>query len=132
MLMDRVYDVMAHSDLLITCSGTATLEAMILGAPMIIVYRGSRIMKFEYMFRKGILEEFIGMPNIVAGREICPELLGDEASPEAIAGLAKDFLVRPEELQRMRSELQKSRKTLGEPGGTSRAARTVLEVGGLL
>lgn len=129
---DATYDVMAHSDLIITCSGTATLEAAIIGTPMIIVYRGSRIMKAEYLFRKGILEDFIGMPNIIAGREICPELLGNQASPEAIAKLAADFLETPEELEKMKVELRSARKILGEPGGTSRAAEMVLAVAGLL
>lgn len=130
-VQDRTYDVMAHSEMIVTCSGTATLEAMILGTPMIIVYRGSRAMKFEYLFRKGILEEFIGMPNIIARREICPELLGDQASPEAIAKLAIECLEKPEEAQRLRQELHAARQTLGEPGGTGRAATAVLELAGL-
>lgn len=48
----RTYDCMAHSDFLIAKSGTATLEAAILGTPMIIIYRGSAIMRFEFLFRK--------------------------------------------------------------------------------
>jgi lipid-A-disaccharide synthase len=94
---------------------------------MIIVYRGSKLMKVEYLFRKSILEEFIGMPNIVAGRMICPELLGDEASPEKITELAVSFLEKPEELDRRRMELQAARAILGEPGGTLRAAEVVLK-----
>lgn len=128
----NAYNVMAHSDLLITCSGTATLEAMILGTPMIIVYRGSRMMKFEYLLRRGILEEYIGMPNIVAGREICPELLGERASAEAIAKLATSFLEKPEEQSRIREELSRARAMLGKAGAAGKAARLVLEVGGLL
>ncbi|MEN6372782.1 MAG: lipid-A-disaccharide synthase [Armatimonadota bacterium] len=127
----RTYDVMANSDLLISCSGTATLEAMILTTPMIIVYRGSSLMKLEYLFRKSILEQFIGMPNIVAGREICPELLGDQASPEKIAELAVKYLKEPVELQRMRVALQSAREVLGAPGGTGRAAKVVLAAAGL-
>jgi len=131
-VVDGTYDVMAHSELLVTCSGTATLEAMVLGTPMIIVYRGSKLMKLEYLFRKGILERFFGMPNIIAGRKICPELLEDQASPEVIAKLAVEFLEKPEELERMRSELQSAKAALGEPGGTARAAGLVLEAAGLL
>lgn len=131
-LQGRTYDVIAYSDLLISCSGTATLEAMILGTPMIIVYRGSSLMKLEYLFRKSILEQFIGMPNIVAGREICPELLGNQASPERIAELAAKYLKEPVELQKIRLALQSAREVLGAPGGTGRAARVVLEAAGLL
>ena len=125
------YDVMAHSDLVITCSGTATLETMILGTPMVIVYRGSKLMKLEYLFRKRILEDFIGMPNIVAGRSICPELLGDKASPEEISRAAIELLTSRESLNQMKADLRSSREMLGEPGGTRRAAYIVLETAGL-
>ena len=131
-VLDATYDVMAHSELLITCCGTATLEAMIVGTPMIIVYRGSHIMKIEYLFRRGILEDFAGMPNIVAGREICPELLGNEASPEAIAKLAVELLQNPEKLKRMKEDLLSAKTVLGKPGGTARAAEIVLAAAGAL
>jgi len=129
---DKALDVMAHSDLLIACSGTATLEAAILGTPMIIVYNGPWLMRLEYQLRrKRLLGDFIGMPNIVAGRRICPELLGSEASAEKIAAVAAGLLEEPARLLEMRSELADVRKALGDPGGTSRAARIVLETAGL-
>lgn len=131
-LKGRTYDVMSCSDLLISCSGTATLEAMIMGKPMIIVYRGSSLMKFEYLFRKTILEQYIGMPNIIAGREICPELLGNQASPVIIAESTVRFLKEPAEIQKMKQGLQSAREALGAPGGTSRAAEVVLKTAGLL
>jgi lipid-A-disaccharide synthase len=126
-MVDATYDVMAHADFLISCSGTATLEAMILGTPMIIIYRGSRLMKVEYLLRKGMLESYIGMPNIVAGREICPELLGDQASPEKIAETALDYLGDPEKSKRMREELSKETAVLGKPGATRKAAEEILQ-----
>lgn len=121
------YDVMAHSELLITCSGTATLESMILGTPMIIVYRGSKAMQFEFLFRKGVLENFIGMPNIIAGREICPELLGDKASPEAMSRLAIEFLGQPEKIQDAKQALADAKAILGDAGATRKAAEAILE-----
>ncbi len=82
------YDVLACSDLVITKSGTSTLEAAILQKPMIIVYRGSGIMAWEWKLRKpraGVVH--IGMPNILAQERLFPELIQDEATPEAIADL---------------------------------------------
>jgi lipid-A-disaccharide synthase len=128
----QTYDVMTHSDLLLTCSGTATLEAMILGTPMIIIYRGTKLMKLEYLLRKAIFEQFIGMPNIIAGKQVCQELLGDDASPEAIAELAISYLQNPAELERIKQDLNAAKHVLGEPGGTTRAAKVVLETAGLL
>ena len=127
----RTYDCMAASDLLITCSGTATLEAAILGVPMVIVYRGSPIMRLEYAFRKSILEDFIGMPNIVADRGVCPELINDDVTPEKLADIARSLLTDDARLARMRADLDEVRSRLGEPGAVDRAARAVLEMGEL-
>jgi lipid-A-disaccharide synthase len=84
-------------------------------------------MKLEYLFRKSILEDFIGMPNIVAGRSICPELLADQASPEGIAESAVSLLADPAALNQMREVLCKSRSILGAPGATRSAAQVVLQ-----
>lgn len=127
----RSYDCMAASDLLITASGTATLEAAILGVPLVIIYRGTRAMRLEYAIRKSILEEFIGMPNIVADRGVCPELINDDANPDAIADIALSIVRDEARMNRMRSDLADVRARLGEPGVLDRAARVVLEMGGL-
>jgi lipid-A-disaccharide synthase len=125
--------VMAHSDLLIVCSGTATLEAAILGTPMVIVYKGPWVMRLEYLFRRNILQGgFAGMPNIIAEKEICPELLGDDASPRNIAAVVADLWKNSEKQEDMKAELSKVRDMLGTSGATERAARIVLETGGLL
>ncbi|NLN76879.1 MAG: lipid-A-disaccharide synthase [Armatimonadetes bacterium] len=128
----RTYDCMAASDLLITASGTATLEAAILGVPMIIIYRGSAVMRFEYIMRKAILESYIGMPNIIAGREVCPELIAKEVTGEKIADIALGWLADERALARIRNELKEVRACLGDIGAVDRAARAALEMGELL
>ncbi len=128
----RTYDCMAASDLLIIASGTATLEAAILDVPMIIIYRGSALMRLEYILRKSILEDFIGMPNIVAGRGICPELINDDVTPEKLADVTLDILEDERLISEMRSGLEEVRRRLGEAGAVKRAARNVLEMGELL
>jgi len=127
----RTYDCMAHSDMLISKSGTATLEAAILGTPMVIVYRGTGVMRIEFLFRKSVLEDHIGMPNIVAGRGICPELIGSEVTAARLASVALDVLRDADRVAGMRRELGEVKRKLGEPGGTQRAARALLEMGGL-
>ena len=127
----RTYDCMAASDLLITASGTATLEAAILGVPMVIVYRGTWIMRQEYNLRKSCLEDFIGMPNIVADRGVCPEMLNDDVTPEKVADIALSLLTDEDRLSRMRTELREVASKLGSTGAVDRAARAVLEMGGL-
>jgi lipid-A-disaccharide synthase len=123
------YDVIARSDLVITKSGTSTLEAAILKKPMIIVYRGNALMAAEWKLRKSSLKiQFIGMPNILAEEEIFPELLQDEASPDAISELAVGILLQPERLLQLKDRIaQVVRETLGEPGGVGRAADLLLD-----
>ncbi len=125
------YDVMAHSDALLACSGTATLEAAILGTPMVILYRGSGLMELEYRLRRVKQVEHIGLPNIIAGKRIVPELIQDAASAEALAGLIVKLLRDPEERQQTRASLAEVRDLLGNPGATERTASMVLEVAGI-
>ncbi len=83
---DATYEMMAASDVLLTASGTATLEAAILGKPMVIAYRMSRLNLLEYrVLVKKSLPPHIGMPNLIAGRRICPEFVQDEATGENLA-----------------------------------------------
>ncbi len=125
------YDVMAHSDALVTCSGTATLEAAALGTPMVIIYRGSRIMELEYHLR-GISKKIthIGLPNILAERRIVPELIQHEASPEAIAGELVPLLNNVKRRSEMKAGLAGVRALLGEEGASERTARLALELTG--
>lgn len=128
---NRSYDCMAHSNFLIASSGTATLEAAILGTPMVIIYRGSPIMRFEFIFRKSVLEEFIGMPNIVVDRGVCPELINDDVTPEKISDIALSLLRDENSLAKMKNGLREVRTKLGDSGAVERAARAVIEMGDL-
>lgn len=122
------YDVMAHCHLLWCCSGTATLEASILGTPMIILYRGSGLLNLEYRLRRRWLKlTFIGMPNLVAQRSICPELIQEAATPQNIVAHSLALLPGTEGYQQQRQALAQVKSMLGEPGATSRAARLLLQ-----
>lgn len=125
---EMTYDVMAYSHLLWCCSGTATLEAAILGTPMIILYRGSRLMELEYHLRKRWLNlTFIGLPNLIAQRSICPELIQHMATPQNIVAASLSFLPGTEGYQLQREALQEVKSVLGQPGATDRAAQLLLE-----
>jgi lipid-A-disaccharide synthase len=124
------YDVMARSDLVIAKSGTSTLEAAILNKPMIIVYRGSKLMALEFRLRKSRLRiKHIGLPNILAEERVFHELLQDDASPEKIAGIAVEMLLQPERLLRLKERTGDLIRTqLGRPGGVERAADLLYEL----
>lgn len=117
------YEAMAISDLLITASGTATLEAAILQKPMVILYKVSR---FTYWVGRALIRvKHIGLVNLVAGREIAKELIQDEAHPERVAEEALRLLKNPQLYAQTVKSLSGVRKALGEPGAAQRAARIV-------
>lgn len=121
------YDVMAHSDVLLVCSGTATLEAALFSTPMVILYRGSRLMEWEARVRR-VCPEHVGMPNIIAQERIVPELLQHDATPENLAEHALRFLRDLEERARVKAALTKVRESLGAPGASARTAQIALEM----
>jgi lipid-A-disaccharide synthase len=120
------YDVMNISELLITASGTATLEGAILGKPMIIVYKVSLLS--SWVGRALIRVNHIGLVNLVAGKEIAPELIQGDVTPERIAEevlrILKDSALR----QRITEAMAQVRQNLGEPGAAQRAARIVISM----
>jgi lipid-A-disaccharide synthase len=117
------YDVMNISELLITASGTATLEAAILGKPMVIVYKVSF---FSYWIGRALIQvDHIGLVNLVAGKEIVPELIQDEVNPQRVAEEALRILRDPILCRRMTEAMAEVRQSLGEPGAVQRAAHIV-------
>jgi lipid-A-disaccharide synthase len=129
LVSDATYDVMAHSDALICTSGTATLEALILTKPMVIVYKMHRANLIEYQFIKNKLPEFVGMPNLLAEKRLCPELLQDAATPDAIATEIIGLLLDPPRMHALKQSLGALKQSLGEPGGARRTAELILALG---
>lgn len=124
------YGVIRASDLILATSGTVTLEAAMLGTPMIIV---NRVSPFTYYVGRRLIKvKDVGLPNLIAGRRIVSELLQDEARPELIADEALALLTRPELLQRQRNELARLSSHLGPHGVADRVARLVLATAGRL
>ncbi len=117
------YDMMNLSELLITASGTATLEGAILGKPMIIIYRVS--LPSYWIGRALIRVKHIGLVNLVAGREIVPELIQKDVNPQTITEEALHILKNPVLCQRIIESMAEVRQNLGEPGAAQRAARIV-------
>ena len=120
------YDAMNVSELLITASGTATLEGAILGKPMIIIYRVS--LPSYWVGRALIRVDHIGLVNLVAEKEIAPELIQKEANPQRIADEALRILRDPILSRKMSASMDEVRRKLGEPGAAQRAAQIVVSL----
>ncbi|HUT51779.1 MAG TPA: lipid-A-disaccharide synthase [bacterium] len=119
----RACDVLAASDLALVASGTATLEAAVVGTPMIVL---GAVSWLTYAIVKPMaLVPNYSLPNVVAGRAIVPELIQREMNPERLGRAMDELLDHPEQRDRMRSELGKVRDALGGSGASRRAAEAV-------
>ena len=83
LLFGHAQDALGAADVSLVASGTATLEAALLKRPMVITYK---IAKFSYWLMKRMAYlPYVGLPNVLAGRFVVPEILQDEATPERLA-----------------------------------------------
>jgi len=122
----QTYQAIMAADLVIVASGTATLETAILGKPMVIVYRVSSL---SYWVGKVMVKVgSVGLVNIVAGKNVVPELLQGEAKGERIAAEALKILDDEAYRMEMLRRLAEVREKLGTPGAAERVAKTALEM----
>ena len=119
------YDLFSIADLALATSGTVTLEAALFGLPSVIVYRTSALNAF--IARRVINIPNIGLPNIVAGRQILPELLQEDFTPAKVAATAAELLA-PERRPQLEANLAYMKARLGEPGAVNRVAQLILKI----
>lgn len=123
---DHTYDLMHIASTAIAASGTATLETSLMGLPTVIIYKLAPLTYFLGKFLVKIPD--VGLPNIVAGKRIVPELIQDEANAENIATEAIKILTDEVMHEKMKRDLSEVKEKLGDIGAVERAARVVLEV----
>ncbi len=121
------YDVMGVADLALAASGTVTLEAALCRLPCVIVYKTAPLTAF--IVRRLLNIADIGLPNIVAGRHILPELLQEDATPAKMAAEVLHLLEPAAHAQAL-ADLDDVKKRLGEPGAVRRVAELTLRVAG--
>ena len=119
------YDLFSVADLALATSGPVTLEAALCGLPSVIVYRTSALNAF--IARRVINIPNIGLPNIVAGRQILPELLQEDFTPANVANTAVELLA-PERRPQLEANLAYMKARLGEPGAVNRVAQLILRI----
>ena len=122
------YPAMRASTLLLVTSGTATLEAACIGTPMIILFRTTALN--WHIVRSLTPLDRSGLPNLIAGRDIVPELLQADLTPTALTELALEFLRNPAKRETQRQALQAVHAQLGTAGAAERTAELVLERAG--
>jgi lipid-A-disaccharide synthase len=118
------HELMQRAAAGMVCSGTATLEAAFFGLPMCIVYK---VAALTWIVGKQLVKvPFLGMPNVLAGREIAREFLQGAATPEALAEEALRLVTNEAARETLRRELANVIAGLGERGAAKRAADAIL------
>lgn len=125
LIRGETYDVINSCDTLIIASGSATLEAGILGCPMVIVYKLNPLT--HWLARLLIKIPLVGLVNIVAGEEVVPELIQHKVTAENISSEVLAMLRTPEKEQAVRERLLKIKKSLGEPGVMKLIAKRIAD-----
>lgn len=120
----RTHEVLTAADAAVVASGTATLEAAILGTPQVVVYRLSGIS--YHIVRRMVKIPHASLPNIVAGREIVRELFQDDVNGHTIADAVRPFFKEPDAVRRVQGEYAEVVRLLGRSGAVERAAKVVL------
>jgi lipid-A-disaccharide synthase len=123
--LGKIHEVARASRCCIVSSGTATLEVACFLTPLIVVYKTGHLAWL--LSRKLIHVEHISLVNIIAGKEVVPELLQYRMRPELLAETAVELCQNGKERKAMIEELAKVREGLGEPGASKRAAAVVCE-----
>ena len=112
----------AAADVSLSASGTATLESAVLGTPVVVMYRLSQL---TYLLGKKLVKlPHFSLVNIVAEKEVVPELVQSDVNGERIAAEVRR-IVAPEHYERIRAELAKVREKLGQPGASRRVAEEI-------
>ena len=122
----KVAPVFEQSRLLIAASGTVTLEAALHQLPTIIVYKVSPL---SYWLGKRLIKvDYIGIANLIAQKELLPELIQENATPTIIAETAYGLLNDPERFNRIKAELAGIRDLLGGAGASDRVAAIAMNL----
>jgi lipid-A-disaccharide synthase len=125
-IQDDTYSIIAASELALVASGTATLETALLGCPMVIAYKMSPVTyRLARILVRGV--DYIGMPNILAGRAIVPELIQGDVTPAKLVRAAEPMLAEPLHTETA-AALRAVRASLGAPGAAERVAAIAMEM----
>ena len=122
-VLGDTYNALAAADAAIICSGTATVEAALLDVPMVVVYKVSKLTAL--LAKPLIRTKYFGMVNLIADREVAPELIQENFTSRKIASEI-ERLLEPARAIQARADLAEVRRRLGPPGAVERAAEAIL------
>jgi lipid-A-disaccharide synthase len=122
----QTYNALAAADAAIVSSGTATVEAALLDAPMVVVYRVTALTAL--LAKPLVRTSYFSMVNLIAERGVVPELIQKDFTPAKVAQEVLRLLNDPRAREDLRAGLAEVRKRLGPPGAVDRAADVIAEL----
>ncbi len=125
---DSTHEVIRACEMIVAASGTVTLEAAILGTPLVVVYK---VNPLTYWLGKRLVKvNYVSLVNIIAGETVVPELIQHEVTPELIARESMKIFNDDERKEWIKLRLQDVRNELGTPGASQKAAAIAFELMG--
>ena len=124
---NETWDCIGHADLALAASGTVTIEAAVLGTPMVTFYKVNPLS--WHAGRRLVKVPFLSMVNLIAERQIVPELMQQDMTPAKLASAAGELLARADLAERMRLELSHVKAALTRPGDPLRRAAEIINHG---
>jgi lipid-A-disaccharide synthase len=121
------YGVLSRAHAAIVCSGTATLEAALLGCPMVVIYRLSAGMKFQAKVA-GFKPEYVSLPNILLQRTAVPEAVGDGATAARVREVLLPLLAEGPEREAQLSAFAEIQELTGDVDAITRTAELALKI----
>jgi len=125
MIESPAYGPLSRCEVVLACSGTATLELALLGVPSIVAYRLDPVS--HWVARKLSITPYVAMPNVLLGGMVVPEIIQYKIDGAHFAAKALEFLEQPSRAREVRERLAEIPAHLGAPGAVSRAAERILE-----
>jgi lipid-A-disaccharide synthase len=124
MVTNRTYELLLHSQAALVTSGTATLETALFGVPEIICYKGNNI---SYQIAKSLIKiKFIGLVNLIMGREVVKELIQHELTLQNILAELNLILNDTAKQQKIKSDYTELKRLLSEGGNASKNAAAII------
>ena len=120
-------EVMRQADAAVIASGTATLESVLVGCPTVLIYR---VAKLTEWFARCVIHSIrhVGLANIIAEREVIPELLQEQCNPQAVANQVCRLLTDTTVKQAMLNDFSEVRDALGKGDASAAAARSIIDL----
>lgn len=125
LVQGNAYSPLSRCEVVLACSGTATLELALLGVPSVVAYRLDPAS--HWVARKLSVTPYVAMPNVLLGDMVLPEIIQHKITGEHFAARAKEIIEHPARARQIRERLAEIPRHLGVPGGVGRAADRILD-----